>query len=64
VARTLATLAGREDAAIIASRFADAVSPVCRPQYAALSNDKLRRAGVEMPAWDDALRRYVAAVRR
>src|SRR5262245_27109565 len=31
-----------------------------RPQYCALSNDKLRSAGVEMPAWQDALRHYLA----
>jgi dTDP-4-dehydrorhamnose reductase len=30
-----------------------------RPQYCALSNAKLRAAGVEMPEWRDALRRYV-----
>ena len=32
-----------------------------RPQYAALSNDKLTRAGFRMPEWQDALRRYLAA---
>ena len=31
-----------------------------RPKYCALSNDKLRRAGIEMPAWQDALARYVS----
>jgi dTDP-4-dehydrorhamnose reductase len=31
-----------------------------RPQYCALSNAKLRAAGVEMPEWRDALRRYLA----
>lgn len=30
-----------------------------RPQYCALSNAKLRAAGVEMPEWRDALRRYL-----
>lgn len=34
-----------------------------RPQYCALSNDKLRAAGIEMPAWQDALARYIAATR-
>ncbi|OFW21520.1 MAG: dTDP-4-dehydrorhamnose reductase [Acidobacteria bacterium RIFCSPLOWO2_12_FULL_66_21] len=30
-----------------------------RPQYCALSNEKLREAGIDMPPWQDALRRYV-----
>jgi dTDP-4-dehydrorhamnose reductase len=29
-----------------------------RPRYSALSNDKLRRAGIEMPSWQDAVARY------
>ena len=32
-----------------------------RPQFAALSNDKLRRV-VAVPTWQDALRRYVSAL--
>lgn len=31
-----------------------------RPQYAALSNDKLVAAGVPVPTWEDALARYLA----
>ncbi len=30
-----------------------------RPKYCALSNDKLRSAGIEMPSWQAALSRYV-----
>lgn len=30
-----------------------------RPKYCALSNEKLRRAGIEMPTWQDALARYI-----
>lgn len=30
-----------------------------RPKYCALSNDKLRGAGIEMPSWQAALSRYV-----
>lgn len=30
-----------------------------RPKYCVLSNEKLARAGVEMPTWQDALRRYL-----
>lgn len=31
-----------------------------RPKFCALSCEKLRRAGIEMPAWQDALRRHLA----
>ncbi|CAN5461449.1 dTDP-4-dehydrorhamnose reductase [soil metagenome] len=30
-----------------------------RPRYCALANEKLRRAGVDMPTWQDALARYI-----
>ncbi|HEV3484654.1 MAG TPA: NAD(P)-dependent oxidoreductase, partial [Vicinamibacterales bacterium] len=30
-----------------------------RPQYCALSNDKLRSVGIAMPTWQDALARYI-----
>jgi dTDP-4-dehydrorhamnose reductase len=33
-----------------------------RPQYCALSNAKLRAAGIDMPTWQDALDRYVAVI--
>jgi dTDP-4-dehydrorhamnose reductase len=32
-----------------------------RPQFAALSNDKLAAAGYQMPSWQDAIRRYLAS---
>ncbi len=32
-----------------------------RPQFAALSNEKLTRAGYAMPSWQDAIRRYLTA---
>jgi dTDP-4-dehydrorhamnose reductase len=35
-----------------------------RPRYCALSNAKLASAGVVMPTWQDALRRYLSAVIR
>ena len=34
-----------------------------RPRYCALSNQKLADAGIAMPAWQDALARYVALTR-
>jgi dTDP-4-dehydrorhamnose reductase len=33
-----------------------------RPQYAALSNDKLAKAGYVMPIWQDAIGRYLATL--
>ena len=32
-----------------------------RPQYCALSNAKLQALGITMPAWQDALARYLEA---
>jgi dTDP-4-dehydrorhamnose reductase len=60
IARELARLAGRPDAAIEETRMADAALLASRPLFAALSNAKLTAAGIAMPAWEDALRRYVA----
>ena len=39
---------------------ADVTMKVRRPQYAALSNARLAAAGVTMPAWEDALARYLS----
>ena len=30
-----------------------------RPKYCALSNEKLRQAGISMPSWQAALARYI-----
>ena len=40
-------------------RFADVKLPAARPQFCALSNQKLTLLGVDMPTWQDALRRYI-----
>jgi dTDP-4-dehydrorhamnose reductase len=61
LAHQLAALAGRPDAEIVSSNMADARLRVPRPLFAALSNNKLRQAGVTMPSWQDALARYVPA---
>jgi dTDP-4-dehydrorhamnose reductase len=45
-------------------RFADRKYPAARPQYCALSNQKLVSAGIVMPSWQDALRRYLAPLAR
>jgi dTDP-4-dehydrorhamnose reductase len=44
-------------------RFADAQLRAPRPQYCALSNEKLRGAGVAMPSWTDSLARFIADMR-
>jgi dTDP-4-dehydrorhamnose reductase len=44
---------------LVAVKVADVKMRARRPQYAALSNAKLAAAGVAMPAWQDALRRYL-----
>jgi len=46
-------------AQIVPVRVAEVPFRAKRPQYAALSNDKLRRAGIEMPSWREAIRRYL-----
>jgi dTDP-4-dehydrorhamnose reductase len=40
-------------------RLGDVALPASRPRYCALSNEKLRQAGVEMPGWQEALARAV-----
>jgi dTDP-4-dehydrorhamnose reductase len=47
------------DATLVPVKVADVKMRARRPQYATLSNEKLRRLGVEMPSWQDALRRYL-----
>lgn len=42
-------------------RMSDLSLRAARPLYCALSNVKLRDAGIDMPSWQDALARYVAA---
>ena len=40
-------------------RHADLKLKAARPQYCALSNEKLRSLGIVLPPWQDALRRFV-----
>jgi dTDP-4-dehydrorhamnose reductase len=39
--------------------MADVPLTAARPRYSALSNQKLREAGIPMPTWQDALTRYL-----
>jgi dTDP-4-dehydrorhamnose reductase len=49
----------RRDAEIVPVSVNDVKLKARRPQYCALSNDKLAGAGISMPTWQDALARYV-----
>jgi dTDP-4-dehydrorhamnose reductase len=60
VAREIARIMGKErDARLTPMSVADVSLRAPRPQFAALSNEKLGRV-VPMPTWQDALRRYLA----
>lgn len=48
---------------LVPVKVADVPMKARRPQYAALSNDKLARAGIVMPTWQDALRCYLTVGR-
>jgi dTDP-4-dehydrorhamnose reductase len=47
---------------VVPVKVADVPMRARRPQYAALANDKLARAGIPMATWQDALRRYLATL--
>jgi dTDP-4-dehydrorhamnose reductase len=47
------------DAELVPVRVRDVQLRARRPQYCALSNEKLAKAGFAMPRWEDALRRYL-----
>ena len=59
-AREMARLLGIEPR-FTPVRMADMQLRASRPMFCALSNAKLRFAGVDMPTWQDALARYLSA---
>lgn len=59
LAKELALLVRRPDATIVDVPMANAQLVAPRPKFAALSNEKLASQGIEMPTWQDALRRHV-----
>jgi dTDP-4-dehydrorhamnose reductase len=61
VGQEIARLLGREGH-LVPVRVADVKLKARSPTFAALSNDKLRRAGIDMPTWTDALHRYLNSV--
>src|SRR5215471_16001757 len=62
LAREIARMVGLPNAHITEVPLADAGLPVPRPKFAALSNEKLKAAGVAMPTWQDALQRHVTGI--
>jgi dTDP-4-dehydrorhamnose reductase len=58
VAEELARLLSRQPT-LVPVEMASIPFPAKRPRYCALSNEKLRAAGIDMPDWRDALARYV-----
>jgi dTDP-4-dehydrorhamnose reductase len=63
IAEEAARLVGRTPE-LVPMRMEEARLVAPRPLYCALSNDKLARAGIPMPAWQDGLARYVEERRR
>ena len=63
LAEEIARLLGREPR-LAAVKVADVQMRATRPQYCALSNRKLAKAGVPMPSWQDSLSRYLTVVRQ
>ncbi|HEX6463904.1 MAG TPA: dTDP-4-dehydrorhamnose reductase [Vicinamibacterales bacterium] len=60
LAMEIARVLNVESELLVPTRVAEVTLKAKRPQYAALSNDKLRDAGIVMPAWHDAIRRYLS----
>ena len=61
LAQEIARQIGARDVNLMPISVTDVVLRASRPQYAALDNSKLAHAGVVMPAWQDALARYLAS---
>ena len=59
--RAAARMIDRPESLVVPTNMAGLTMRVPRPLYAALSNEKLRGAGVAMPTWQDALARYIAS---
>lgn len=60
VGRAIAAQLGADPRLLVPTSVMDVTMKAPRPQYAALSNEKLAAAGVPMPRWEDALARYLA----
>jgi dTDP-4-dehydrorhamnose reductase len=61
-ARELARQLDLEETRLVPVKMAGMALKAQRPQYCVLSNEKLKAAGFPMPAWQDALTRYLQTV--
>jgi dTDP-4-dehydrorhamnose reductase len=61
VGQEIARLLGRPATCLTPVSVSDVKLRASRPQYAALSNQKLAAAGYDMPSWQDALARYLGS---
>jgi dTDP-4-dehydrorhamnose reductase len=59
VGKEIASRLGATESALKPVSVNDVKLKASRPQYAALSNEKLARAGYVMPPWQDAIGRYL-----
>jgi dTDP-4-dehydrorhamnose reductase len=64
VGSEIAGVLGAAESLLRPVSIADVPLRAKRPAFAALSNEKLRQLGVEMPSWQDAVRRYIAIAPR
>ncbi|HJR58781.1 MAG TPA: dTDP-4-dehydrorhamnose reductase [Vicinamibacterales bacterium] len=60
--RRVAAELGADERLLTPVSVRDVTTPAKRPVYCALSNARLREAGVRMPEWPDAISRYVQRV--
>jgi dTDP-4-dehydrorhamnose reductase len=60
VGQTVARTLGVDESLIVPTSVADVAMKAPRPRFAVLSNEKLARAGVIMPRWDEAVARYLS----
>ncbi len=59
IGEAVARLLGTPVSRLLPVKIDDVPMRAPRPRYCALSNEKLRAAGAAMPAWHDALARYL-----
>jgi dTDP-4-dehydrorhamnose reductase len=59
VGREIASLLGRPATLLKPVKVAEVRLRAARPQYCALSNERLRAVGISRPTWQEALQRYL-----
>ena len=62
VGREIAQVLGQTEGLLKPVHVRDVALPARRPVFAALDNGKLARAGFVMPAWQDAIARYLSTI--